>query len=136
MIGSISLNPPFFLRVVLTITLFLFDGSVLFMRFREMNEYVFDDVLQWVRDCASKVGDVSDLLTASNLEELVEKLDDLEVKDESLADLLLEGVKKCMADLSERRRKVTDGDRWDDFVKLATIDYLLDTIVDSVKGNF
>ena len=106
------------------------------MRFRQLNEYVFDDVLQWVRDCASKVGDVSDLLTASNLEELVEKLDDLEVKDESLADLLLEGVKKCMADLSERRRKVTDEDRWDDFVKLATIDYLLDTIVDSVKGNF
>jgi len=106
------------------------------MRFREMNEYVFDDVLQWVRDCTSKVGDVTDLLTASNLEELVERLDDLEVKDESLADLLLEGVKKCMADLSERRRKVIDGDRWDDFVKLATIDYLLDTIVDSVKGNF
>jgi len=106
------------------------------MRFRQLNEYVFDDVLEWVRDCASKVGDVADLLTASNLEELVEKLDDLEVKDESLADLLLEGVKKCMGDLSERRRKVTDGDRWDDFVKLATIDYLLDTIVDSVKGNF
>ena len=106
------------------------------MRFRQLNEYVFDDVLEWVRDCASKVGDVADLLTASNLEELTEKLDDLEVKDESLADLLLEGVKKCMGDLSERRRKVTDGDRWDDFVKLATIDYLLDTIVDSVKGNF
>jgi len=106
------------------------------MRLKEMNEYVFDDVLDWVRSCAAKTQEVADILTASNVEELVEKLDDLEVKDESLADLLLEGVKKCMADLSERRRKVTDGDRWDDFVKLATIDYLLDTIVDSVKGNF
>jgi hypothetical protein len=106
------------------------------MRFREVNEYVFDDVLQWVRDCASKVGDVADLLTAGNLEELVEKLDDLGVKDESLADLLLKGVKKCMGDLNERRRKVTDEDKWDDFVKLATIDYLLDTVVDSVEGNF
>ena len=114
----------------------MFDSGVLFMRLKEMNEYMFDDVLDWVRSCAAKTQEVADILTASNVEELVEKLDDLEVKDESLADLLLEGVKKCMADLSERRRKVTDEDRWDDFVKLATIDYLLDTIVDSVKGNF
>ena len=106
------------------------------MRFRQLNEYVFDDVLEWVRDCTSKVGDVADLLTASNLEELVEKLDDLKLKDESLADLLLEGVSKCMGGLGERRRKIVKEDRWDDFVKLATIDYLLDTVVDSVEGNF
>ena len=105
------------------------------MRFRELNEYVFDDVLQWVRDCATITQDVADLLTANNLDELVRRLDDLEIKDEDLADLLLEGVKKCMEDLSERRRKAIEEDRWDDFVKLATIDYLLDTIVDSVKGK-
>jgi hypothetical protein len=105
------------------------------MRFRELNEYVFDDVLQWVRDCATITQDVADLLTANNLDELVRRLDDLEVKDEDLADLLLEGVKKCMEDLSERRSKAIEEDRWDDFVKLATIDYLLDTIVDSVKGK-
>jgi len=114
----------------------LFDSGVLFMRLKEMNEYMFDDVLDWVRSCAAKTQEVADILTASNVEELVEKLDDLKLNDESLADLLLEGVSKCMEGLGERRRKVVEEDRWDDFVKLATIDYLLDTIVDSVKGNF
>jgi len=106
------------------------------MRFRELNEYVFDDVLQWVRDCVSNTQGITDLLTAGNLEELVDKLDDLIVNDEKLADMLLEGVKKCMEDLNRRRREAVEEDKWDDFVKLATIDYLLDTIVDSVNGNF
>jgi len=43
------------------------------MRFRELNEYVFDDVLQWVRDCATITQDVADLLTANNLDELVRR---------------------------------------------------------------